>query len=122
MSIEKGVYIVEEHRDTGPWPRKPYGAGRGRKMTYRDGYYTTKRAQYGARFDDAELAPQFWPAIESGDRIEVDIGNGEVKRGRVGVTTGWRPCFMLMARRNCIGSSVLLNRDSRILRTVSHAR
>ena len=89
-------------------------------MTQRnyDEYLQRARAEHGERFDPSDLAPTFVPYFESGQRIEVKFSGGEVKRGRVGVTTGWRPAFLLMLTRRSIGSSYLLSPATAILRIV----
>lgn len=38
-----------------------------------------------------------------GWRVEVTTLDGGRVRGIVGRSTGWRPCYLLLARRNCIG-------------------
>lgn len=76
------------------------------------------RAQWGERFDPSDLAPQFAPYYENQARIEVDTC-GMVLRGRVGVTTGWRPAFLLMRRRSDRGSAWVLSSKDRILGQVS---
>lgn len=43
--------------------------------------------------------------------LERNAACGEVKTGTVGVTSGWKPVFLLMARRNCIGSSTVLTHN-----------
>lgn len=81
-------------------------------------YVARKQSELGERFDVSKLAPQFVPYYESGQRIEVRSSWG-TRRGRVGVTTGWRPAFLLMARRNCIGSSDVLNARDVVVRVVA---
>lgn len=48
------------------------------------------------KFSTRGLAQQFIPYFESGQRIEVEFSHGEIKRGTVGVTTGWQPTFVLL--------------------------
>jgi hypothetical protein len=45
----------------------------------------------------------------------------ETKRGTVGVTTGWKPCFLLMLTKRSIGSSHTLSARDSILRTIRRA-
>lgn len=61
------------------------------------------KARHGDQFDDSGLAPQFRRYYESGQRIRVQSGDF-VRTGTVGVTTGWRPAFLLMHRSNASGS------------------
>lgn len=74
-------------------------------------YISRKRAEYGDKFDSSDLAPQFVSAYETGRKIAVkdQYARGGRAWGTVGVTTGWRPVFLLMRRSNAIGSSYLLN-------------
>jgi len=69
-------------------------------------------------FDPSELAPQFVSYFETGQRIEVDFGDGMIKRGTVGVTTGWRPVFLLVLRSNSMGSSWTLGKNDRIVKII----
>mgnify|MGYP001613092517 FL=1 len=69
-----------------------------------------KQAQYGSEFNSKELNKDFIHAYETGKRIEVQFRTQdgkiyETKRGTVGVTTGWKPCFLLMLTKRSIGSS-----------------
>ena len=66
------------------------------------------------KFSDSDLAKQFVPYFESGQRIEVKFIWGdkiELKRGTVGVTTGWKPVFLLMKNSRSIGSSDILTKN-----------
>ena len=87
-------------------------------------YCDTKRNQFtntGHHFDASELAPQFVDAFNGGAgfRVLVDFGYADEKPvwGFVGITTGWKPCFLLMRRRGQIGSSECLNTSHKIIRT-----
>lgn len=81
-------------------------------------WVSQKRRQFGTRFSTADLAEQFVPHFESGDRIEVLFSYGDIVRGTVGVTTGWRPAFILLLRRNSMGSSHVLKKEDKVLRIV----
>jgi hypothetical protein len=65
------------------------------------------------------LAPQFAAYLGTDQRIRVQTTypNGETwtRTGTVGVTTGWRPAFLLMRRRTDHGSSDVLRPDDRII-------
>ena len=61
-----------------------------------------KKVEYGKKFDSSDLNNSFVEYYNNQARVEVDFGY-EVKRGRIGVTTGWKPCFLLMLRRNSMG-------------------
>lgn len=89
-------------------------------------HIANKRREYGDKFDASDLAPQFIEHFESGARIEVEFvgqaGNVyETKRGTVGITTGWKPVFLLMLTSRSIGSSHILRAKDRIVRVVRRA-
>jgi len=69
---------------------------------------------YGEKFDPSDLAAQFIPYYESQQRIEISH-YGETIRGRIGVTTGWKPRFILSLRSNSTGSSITLSSKDKIL-------
>lgn len=77
-------------------------------------YITRKRAEYGERFDPSDLDPRFIPYFNSGERVRVST-RGLTLTGTVGVTTGWRPAFLLMRRRTDRGSSWVLGPNDQIL-------
>lgn len=62
-----------------------------------------KRREYGDKFDASDLDPRFIPFYESGERIKVET-IGKPMTGTVGVTTGWKPCFLLMRTKRSISS------------------
>ena len=74
--------------------------------------------EYPKRFSSENLFEQFIPYYESGERVEVTFSSGEVKRGTVGVTTGWKPCFLLMLRRDSIGSSWILGKNDKVAKMI----
>lgn len=61
--------------------------------------------EHGDKFSMADLDMRFVPYYESGKRIKVKSEYGDVITGTVGVSTGWRPVFLLIRRRNSLGSS-----------------
>lgn len=83
-------------------------------------------ANYANQFDASDLASQFVEYFDSGDRIEVTTSypSGEqwIRRGRVGITSGWKPVFLLMARRNCLGSSDVLGTSDIVTRVIRERR
>lgn len=81
-------------------------------------YFAKKVSQYGEKFDPSDLSPKFIPYFESGQRIEVNLHAEGIKRGYVGVTTGWKPSFLLVARRGCAGSSILLTSEDQIIKVI----
>jgi hypothetical protein len=85
-------------------------------------YCDRKRAEYGEKFSDASLAPQFIAAFNAGDTVRIAVPNrSDSPRPRtwgfVGVTTGWKPAFLLMRKRGQHGSSYILDNDTPILAT-----
>lgn len=74
-----------------------------------------------AQFDGSALrdAAQFAPYYGKSVRIKVireyPSGDSYVRRGRVSMTTGWMPSFMLMHRLGDHGSSDLLTGRDRIV-------
>jgi hypothetical protein len=78
--------------------------------------------KWGAKFDPSALAPEFVPFFESQERIEVNMGygnDGPKRQGRVSVTTGWKPCFILMSRVSDSGSSETLGRSDHYVKTIA---
>lgn len=82
--------------------------------SYQD-FLNRKRSQYGDRFDASELSPEFVRYFESGERVKVALRYGETRFGTIGVTTGWKPVFLLMHSTRSIGSSVTLTNADRVL-------
>ncbi len=75
-------------------------------------YLEKKQREYGDRFNARDLDKRFIPAFESGERIRVKFYGETVKTGTVGVTTGWKPVFLLMLSRRHHGSRWLLTKDA----------
>lgn len=76
-----------------------------------------KKKEHGEKFDPQDLAVQFIPYFENEKRIEVDFGY-EKKRGTVGITTGWKPGFLLMLTKRSMGSSYTLRSTDKIVRII----
>jgi len=74
-----------------------------------------KRQKYGNKASVKELAKQFVPYFESGERIKVKFSYGEEKTGTVGITTGWKPIFILMLTKRSTGSSWTLSKKDKII-------
>ena len=74
------------------------------------------RAQnyYGHKWDATDLAPQFIPYFWTNIRIRVAGPSGS-RTGTVGVTTGWRPVFLLIHRSSARGSFDVLTTDDRVV-------
>lgn len=73
-----------------------------------------KQREYGDTFDASDLNPAFSRYFETGERIKARV-YGETVTGTVGMTTGWKPVFLLMRRANAIGSSYCLGKDAQVL-------
>lgn len=85
-----------------------------------DNYIQRGKAKHGERFSTASLAPQFIDAYNSGARVSVAFVSNdgsvyEVRRGTIGITTGWIPCFLLMGRVTDHGSSYTLSSKDKIV-------
>jgi hypothetical protein len=81
-------------------------------------YLTLASKKHYPKWDSSGLASQFIKHFESGQRIEVDDPIFGAKRGYVGVTTGWRPSFLLLSRVNCISSHILISDETKFLKTI----
>lgn len=85
-------------------------------------YIARKKREFPS-FDPSALAPQFWPYFGTDTRIRVERTHDSVpleeccrtRTGRVGITTGWRPVFLLIHRSSDHGSSYMLGRDDKIV-------
>jgi hypothetical protein len=82
-------------------------------------YVARGKQKHGDKFDTSDLNPEFIEYFENGARIEVE-NEYQVRRGTVGVTTGWRPCFLLMARCNCHSSSDTIGKTDRVTRVIKY--
>lgn len=73
-----------------------------------------KLRQFGERFDGRDLDGRFVRFFESGERIKIR-SFGETFTGTVGVTTGWRPVFILLRTSRSMGSSITLGPNEELL-------
>jgi|BioPla2DNA2_1021312.scaffolds.fasta_scaffold50315_4 uncharacterized protein YydD (DUF2326 family) len=78
-----------------------------------DQYIERKRREYGEKFNPSDLAKQFIPYFNDGKRIKVETC-GMTITGTVGVTTGWKPAFLLMRTSRSIGSPCVLSENDKI--------
>lgn len=81
-------------------------------------YLSRKLTEYGRKFDHSELSRKFIPYFENGQRIIVCSKWGEKERGYVGVTTGYKPSFLLIHRKGDVGSGTLLDDSYEIIGTI----
>ena len=77
-------------------------------------YVERKQREYGEKFDPSDLDPRFVPYFNSQQRIKVHT-LGATVTGRIGVTTGWKPCFLLMRTSRSRGSEYTLGQNDTIL-------
>jgi len=86
-------------------------------------YLERKKEEFGKKFNPEDLNQDFVPYYENQARIEVEFQWGKTKeilRGRVGVTTGWKPVFLLMKTVRSYGSSDLLTKNTKFLRVIQY--
>lgn len=83
------------------------------------------RRRNGDRFDSSDL-DAVDPRIREAyglRRVEItrtyDNGETWTRRGLVGMTTGWRPAFILMARVDSIGSSDVLDARDKLVKIIN---
>jgi hypothetical protein len=86
-------------------------------------YLNRKKIQYGGKFDPSDLGEQFIKYFESGERIEVNFVDSkgipyEAKRGTIGITTGWKPIFLLMLTKRSISSSYTLRKQDFVTKVI----
>jgi hypothetical protein len=76
---------------------------------------------HGDQFSEVGLAPQFRPYF-NGPRLEISTpyadGTNFVRRGRIGISTGHKPVFLLLPRRDSRGSWDVLNDRDQIVRII----
>jgi hypothetical protein len=77
-------------------------------------YVERKKKEYGDKFNQDDLNPDFIKAYESQQRIKVNFGYG-VKTGKIGLTTGFRPSFLLILRSDSRGSIWVIDKTSKII-------
>lgn len=86
-----------------------------------DGSLRLLREIHGDKFTEAGLASTFRPYY-NGPRIEVKTtysdGTTHIRRGRVGMTTGYAPVFLLLPRSDSRSSSDILHADDEIVRVI----
>lgn len=79
------------------------------------GHLARSRQVHGDKFDPSDLfAAPFGRYWETGERIRVE-GPAGIRTGTVGMTTGWRPAFLLMHRSSDLGSWDVLGPNDRVI-------
>ena len=71
--------------------------------------------RHGDKFSEADLVEKFRHYFVTGERIKVRDSSGWERTGTVGVTTGWRPAFLLMHRSNAIGPWDVLSASDEVI-------
>jgi len=69
-------------------------------------------------YDPSDLLPEFEPYYCNGDRelrVRVMFRDGSIKTGYVRKTTGWKPAYLLMAKKTSVGSSNVLSKGTVLL-------
>jgi hypothetical protein len=66
---------------------------------------------------NCELNPALTPYFQNRQRVEVDFGY-EKKRGTIGKTTGFVPCYLLMLTTRSMGSSYTIGMNDKITRVI----
>ena len=84
---------------------------------YRE-YLKRKTREFGDKFDPSDLNPDFIKYYENGKRIEVKFSYGQVKRGRIGVTTGWKPIFILLLTTRSFGSAWTIHAEDKCVKVI----
>lgn len=80
--------------------------------------------KHGEQFDSSKLSKKFIKYFENEQRIEVKRPYKDESnlRGYVGITTGWRPSFILLLKSNSTGSSELLDERYEIVKEINKFR
>jgi hypothetical protein len=77
-----------------------------------------RKARYGD-FDPSDIKKDFIRYYETGERVRVrwsyPSGSFEDLTGTIGITTGWRPVFILMRTSRSIGSPYTLTGDCKVV-------
>lgn len=84
-----------------------------------------KRSQFGDKFDCSELAavsPAIREAYNSRHRTRIQFPDNSTADGYVGITTGWRPAFILLYNKRSISSAIVLGPDDHVVRVFSTVR
>lgn len=77
--------------------------------------FIKRRAGEDSRFDAVNLSKKFIPFYESGERIKIEFSSGIIKSGTIGITTGWKPVFILLLTKRSTGSSWTLSEKDSIM-------
>ena len=84
-----------------------------------------KRRQFGEKFDASELSSvsdtvKLMYATQQ--RCRIDHGDGYTTDGYIGVTTGWKPCFIHLYNARSLGSSEIIGPDAVVIKIFDRKR
>ena len=85
-----------------------------------EGFIARKAREYGDKFDHSDLDSvdvSIRTAYETRYRVRVASDDGFERDGYIGVTTGWKPSFLLLWNRRSLGSSVLIHSGMKVVKT-----
>ena len=78
-----------------------------KKLRWRESFVPPEGSETLARYCGSE------------QRVEVD-NDGHIVRGFVGITTGWKPSFILLRTKRSIGSWILLGANTKVLKVLKY--
>ena len=85
-----------------------------------------KQREYGEKFDPIDLlsvAGSIRNLYETGYRVRLSRDNGiTFQDGYIGVTTGWKPCFILLWNKRSMGGSYIIGKDDRVVKVFNSCR
>ena len=82
-------------------------------------WLTRKRVEHGDKFVPPTNAELLAPYLHTGQRVEV-VMHDTVQRGFIGITTGWKPIFILLRTKRSTGSWMTLGGNVRIVNQLSY--
>jgi hypothetical protein len=84
-------------------------------MTEYESMLCNRKRQYGDKFDPSELDPRFSNLLHTNKRTSVRFDPETIKTGTVGITTGWKPVFLLMLTKRSRGSEYILDKNCEVI-------
>lgn len=82
-----------------------------------------KKNVHGSKFSEESINRSFIKYYNNQKRVEVSFCNSdgkrfEVKRGRIGITTGHVPCFLLLLTKRSISSTYTIGKNDRVIKII----